>query len=717
MNNFICLFLLIPLIYCQSYSQKEDSIKYHLAPITITATRFSESWIETPLAVTRLEKFELKLKKGYGLDEAISIVPGVLGQSRYGNQDVRLTIRGFGARGAGERSNTGTSRGIKLLLDGFPETEPDGRTSFDFIDVSTAAHIEVVRSNVSSLWGNATGGIISISSNTSFERPYIDVSSSFGSFGYRKEALNLGTSLGNGKFYLSLGNTNYKGWREHSGSTRSLINTGIVSPLGNGTTLGIYLTAASNLFNIPGPLTQLQFSTNPKQAQGDTANYLPTYIQRDERRFNRQGRIGVNISHEFNAKTAITAMVFASPKYLQRSERNTYRDFNRHHVGGSFTFRNNFSLTENITSILLVGMDEAYQDGSILFYTLKNGQRGDSLTTNKREGANNFGGFAQKEFKFNDILSVFLGVRYDHITYYSENFKNQNLNAIKVFKQVTPKAGITYRFSPTHSLYANIGGGVEVPAGNETDPPNTFGQDTITSLNPLLEPIHSTTIEVGTKQILSGENYVPINYLMYDVALYIITVRNDIVPYRDGRFYFTAGKTRRIGAEIGFTINSTYGLTLQSSFTYSNNKYIEYVLDSVHYKKPGKFSDLKDNKIPGIPSFFYKINLRFIPPWFEMLYGECAIQGVSKYFADDMNTITVPSYNIINMAIGFDNLIIIGERLELKGFFGINNLVDRRYAASAFINPDLDRNKIHPIYLEPGLPRNYIGSVSLSWNF
>jgi iron complex outermembrane receptor protein len=233
----------------------------------------------------------------------------------------------------------------------------------------------------------------------------------------------------------------------------------------------------------------------------------------------------------------------------------------------------------------------------------------------------------------------------------------------------------------------------------------------------LLEPIHSTTIEVGTKQILSGENYVPINYLMYDVALYIITVRNDIVPYRDGRFYFTAGKTRRIGAEIGFTINSTYGLTLQSSFTYSNNKYIEYVLDSVHYKKPGKFSDLKDNKIPGIPSFFYKINLRFIPPWFEMLYGECAIQGVSKYFADDMNTITVPSYNIINMAIGFDNLIIIGERLELKGFFGINNLVDRRYAASAFINPDLDRNKIHPIYLEPGLPRNYIGSVSLSWNF
>ena len=119
--------------------------------------RYPEYIIEVPLAISIIDKNLLENQKGYGLNEAISFVPGVLAQSRYGNQDVRITIRGFGARGAGDKSNTGTSRGIKFFVDGIPETEPDGRTSFDNIDLSLTNKIEVVRSNVSALWGNAAG--------------------------------------------------------------------------------------------------------------------------------------------------------------------------------------------------------------------------------------------------------------------------------------------------------------------------------------------------------------------------------------------------------------------------------------------------------------------------------------------------------------------------------------------------------------------------------
>jgi phosphoglycolate phosphatase-like HAD superfamily hydrolase len=62
----------------------------------------------------------------------------VLAQSRYGTSDVRIVIRGYGARGAGDRSNAGTSRGVRVLVDGIPETEPDGRTAFDQIDLAAA---------------------------------------------------------------------------------------------------------------------------------------------------------------------------------------------------------------------------------------------------------------------------------------------------------------------------------------------------------------------------------------------------------------------------------------------------------------------------------------------------------------------------------------------------------------------------------------------------
>ncbi len=717
MKNIFVFTALILFATSTLYPQA-DSVRYELKPVIVTATRISEAWLEVPLALSIVEAKDLQQVRGYGLDEALSSIPGVMVQSRYGNQDVRLTVRGFGARGAGERSNAGTSRGIRVMLDGFPETEPDGRTSFDLIEISSAERIEVIRSNASALWGNASGGVVNFISNTSFDSPFINLNSTFGSFGYRKELLNLGTNLGSGKYFLTLSNTNFDGWREHSASTRALLHTGLLSSIGQNTTLGIYLTAASNYFRIPGPLTQLQFDANPQQAQNDTSNYEQTYVQRNERRLNRLGRMGVKFSHDIDNHSGITASVFVTPKVLQRSERNTFRDFNRYHIGGNIVFRNSFTINPNLKHTLLFGVDEAYQDGAILFYNLVDGQRGDTLRTNKREGANNFGIFAQDEFFIGDNLSLILGARYDAITYYYDDNIKPNRNASKSFKQLTPKGAITYLFNPSHSIYANFGGGVEVPAGNEVDPPSTVGQDTVTSLNPLLEPIRSTTYEIGTKQILIFDNYSILKSLVYDLSLYFIQIKNELIPYSDGRFYFTAGKTRRIGTELGFTLISDYGFTLKSALTYSQNKYVEYMIDSVHYNKAGKFQNLKDNKMAGLPDIFYRTSLKYAPTFFQNIFCELTLQGVGKYYADDSNRFTVPAYNIVNLTVGFEDLKIISDKLAIRGFVGINNLTDKKYAASAFINPDVDRIfKQYPIFLEPGLPRNYIGSISVNWIF
>jgi iron complex outermembrane receptor protein len=153
-------------------AQKPDSATKDTAklpPVTVTATRTSTSIFAVPLAVSIIEKSRYDGKRGYSLDDAVASVPGVLAQSRYGTSDLRLNIRGFGARGAGDRSNAGTSRGIRVLIDGIPETEPDGRTSFDLVDLAAAQGIEVVRSNASALWGNAGGGVVSIKTVPDFD--------------------------------------------------------------------------------------------------------------------------------------------------------------------------------------------------------------------------------------------------------------------------------------------------------------------------------------------------------------------------------------------------------------------------------------------------------------------------------------------------------------------------------------------------------------------
>ena len=706
------LLIIFMILLCHlSFSQENirtDTLKYELNQVTVTSTRFPEKIMQVPYAVSFIAGSELQNIKGYGLDEVLSQVPGVLAQSRYGIQDVRISIRGFGSRGAGDRSNAGTSRGIRLMIDGIPETEPDGRTSFDMVDLNAAGTVEILRSNASSLWGNASGGIINISTIPYDDFSGIGIKGMFGSFGLQKHGLAFASAIGTGRVFGSVYNSIFDGWRIHSAGSRSVLNIGIISNLAPQTQLGVYLIGAIDVFHIPGPLTLAQFDTNPQQSN-------PVYLSRDERRDNRLGRIGVTLDHQIDESNQISSMAFVNPKALARSERGKYKDFTRYHTGGNFVYRNTSSLANDLLNRVSVGVDEAYQDGAIAFYKLSstNG-RSAALTDHKREGANNLGAFIQDELNIGDNLSLLLGGRYDNITYSYEDFTNPALGINdKHFERFTPKAGITYMISPSHSIYANIGGGVEVPAGNETDPADTFGQDTVYLINPLLEPIVSTSFEAGTKQIFVLSNPDFIRSLSYDVALYYIDIKNDIVPYRGGIFYFTAGKTNRMGMELGTSFNFNYGITLKASFTLSDNKYVDYKIDSVHYGVPGKIADYNNNKVAGTPGMFYNSSLIYAPDALNGFYISLNVNGIGKYFVDDANTINVPAFGIINATIGLNKPIRIADHFSVSGFVTVNNLTDSKYAASAFINPD-KLNGV-PVYLEPGLPRNF--TASLSFNF
>ncbi|MBX7151450.1 TonB-dependent receptor [bacterium] len=687
-------------------STDTDSIAFEFLGVTITATRVPEPIFEVPLAVSVLSAKQLQIGRGYGLNDALAFVPGVLAQSRYGNQDVRISIRGFGVRGAGDRSNAGTSRGIRVLVDGIPETEPDGRTSFDLVDPDLSETMEIVRSNSSAIWGNAGGGVLSLSTVPSLDQSFIALQGKAGSFGLMENSIKVGSVVNNTKFYMALSHTQFDGWRVNSNSDRWLFNFGAVSQIAPTTKLGLHLTAANNLFNIPGPLTQAQFDSAAKQAN-------PTYLSRNERRHNKLGRIGFTVDHDFDDHHGVSAMSYLNPKYLQRSERGTFRDFTRYHFGGNVMYKYNRKWNDRVKGITLIGADEAYQDGAILFYSLTNGQRGDVLADNKREGANNFGAFFQQEISVNEQWAFIAGFRYDNVTYYSENFVDHSLGLQKKsFTGLTPKAGITYLFSPKHSIYANLGGGVEVPAGNETDPAGTFGQDTVYAINPLLDPIRSTTVEVGTKHLIPFDDDL-MKALSYDIALYAIEVRNDIIPYRGGRFYFTAGKTRRIGAELGGQLDLQNGLSLKNALTYSHNEFVKYVVDSAHYGNAGHFADYGDNKVPGLPDYYFTTAVRYTPQFFSSVYVEGVLQGTGKFFVDDANTYSVPSFTVVNVSIGSSEAMKLGEHMLVRWSAGINNLADKKYAGSAFINPDLVGGR--PVYLEPGLPRNYVLSLSVLW--
>ncbi len=686
------------------------------SPVTVVATRAPQTVQNVPLAVTVVPQEQYKNNRGYGLDEALTLVPGALVQSRSGNQDVRVMIRGFGARGAGERSNAGTTRGLRFLLDGLPLTEPDGRTALDLIDLASTTNIEVIRSNTSALWGNASGGVISLSTVPVVSGSYADVQNSIGSFGYSKQNISAASSFGQSTMYCSMSNTNYDGWRVHSGSSTFQALVGLHTKLAPGTTLGISALAASNIFRIPGPLTQKQYELDAQMAQSDTTVYSPTYTQRDERRFNRVGRIGMSIDHALAEEHSLHCALYAEPKYLQRSERNTFRDFNRYHVGGNAIYHYDADWSSSLSSKLQVGVDEQYQDGAILFYNLDpvTKGRGTTLRDNKREGAQNLGFFVQEQLSIADKWTLLVGGRYDNITYYSYSFINPKLNDERSFTQFSPKLGLNYALSPAMSVYINFSKGVEVPAGNETDPPSALGEDTLRTINSLLQPIKSTTFELGYRhRYHMGEDL--FQNLNYSISLYSVTTENDLVPYRGGRFYMPAAKTTRKGVEIGAELQLSNGLSLMASASISDNMLDAYKFDSLYVNSTlsGHTLDLSGNPMPGVPGMFATARLQYIPAFLRQLTAQFELRHVGQYSVNDVNTMQAAAYTIFDASLSYDQPLF--SSVSLRALTRMNNLSDARYISSVWINPDLAAGDKSPVYIEPGLARNFVFSVGLHY--
>lgn len=685
----LCLFLIVS-SSAQEPTPRDTASTFELKEILVTATRTSVPILEIPLAVDIVDSRDFASGRKSGLNDLLESVPGILVQSRAGAQDVRLTVRGFGARGNGDRSNAATLRGIKILIDGIPETEPDGRTALDLVDVASIDRIEVFRSNASTLFGNASGGVINLLTSRPFEQPFIESDNTFGSFGLRQNHLRMGVLLTSGQIDFSATDGSFAGWRRQSTNSSTSFRLSVMSSLGESTNFIAAASAANTRFDIPGPLTQSEFSNDASQAN-------PVYALRRERRWNRVGKLSLRLSTRLSAHHTVDVLGFVNPKVLERSERNNYRDFNRYHVGGGLSSSWKMGDSTFVRRVT-VGLDEAYQDGTILFYDLANGERGDSLRTNKQEGAETFGAFTQVELRLLDRLTGFLGLRYDLQHYDSRVFaagarKNPTTDMIK-FTHFTPRAAVLYRISQNHSVYLNVGGGLEIPAFNEVDPPPTLTVD----LNPFLKPMTSTTYEIGAKGLFQESGAGLFRSFSYSLAAYAIDIRNEIVPWDGGAWFLSAGRSRRYGAEGGMNIDVEGGFSIRTAFTYLDARYKHY---------SNELGDFSKNVVPGIPSVFWSSRIRYHHETGG--YLELQLEHLGGYFADDANVLSVPSSTVIDGSIGFRFSL---SQVSFHTFFGIDNITNRQFAASAFINPS--GSPTNASFLEPGLPRNFFGGLEFN---
>src|SRR6185295_11305082 len=236
--------------------------------------------MEVPASIDRVEAEDIRFARPMvNLSESLGRVPGISVQNRQNYaQDLQISSRGFGGRA------TFGIRGLRLITDGIPASFPDGQGQVSHVDLSSARSIEVLRGPFAVMYGNASGGVINVITESGLP-PAAGADFSLGSYGTSRIGLQVGGAVAGGSGIVSTGFFHTDGYREHSSAEREQMNAKLALPLGPGN-----LTLVANVFASPDTqdplgLTRAQMNADPRQVAA-------TALQFDTRKTAAQNQLG-----------------------------------------------------------------------------------------------------------------------------------------------------------------------------------------------------------------------------------------------------------------------------------------------------------------------------------------------------------------------------------------------------------------------------------------
>ncbi|MBI4535319.1 MAG: TonB-dependent receptor [Ignavibacteriae bacterium] len=677
-----------------------DTIKsYLIDEVIVTGTRTLKKIIDIPYSVQRIDNVDYKFDRKVSVGDVLSSVPGLFLQSRYGNHDVRISIRGFGSR-----SNSGI-RGVRILLDGIPESEPDGQTRIEAIDFNSVGSIEIVKGNSSSLYTNAPGGVINFINDNKFIKSFFTSFNEGGSFDLRVNGFKTGIRTENYGFLTTYSYHHAKGYRAHSEDYWHILNTVLETAPTEYSKFFVYGYFVDGLIRLPGSLTREQFDKDPFQVNERDAG-------RDAKRITTKGRVGLRYNGFFDDDRMheIDITGYGTMKYFERTAGN-YRIISRNGIGAStrYTYRGSLFGQANEFS---VGSDLLYQSGPIEEYDNIAGKKGDLLQGLANEAISNVGFYFQNSFTLvSQKLNLLLTGRYDKVVFNSRDQLLEVRNALRRFEEFTPKAALNYKLTPTIAAYTSYGISFDSPAGNELDNYGTSSKP-FQLLNPDLHPQKSNNFELGVKGTITDLESVIINSFYFEATFFNMLINDEIVPFEEfGRVFFrNSGKTNRRGLELGADVEIAQGLRFKGSYTYSDFKYDQYIARVINNSGATIDSDFSGNIVPSVPKHNLSLALSYAHQFVERLTGFLKGQylNVSGMYTDDQNSEKSGGYQIVNTTIGLD---LVFDHVNVLVSGGINNIFDRRYVA--FINI----NSTQKEFYEAGEPRHYFASLRLGYVF
>lgn len=677
--NRIIIWLCIVCSLQNIFGQQDSLQAVKLDPITLKVSRISEKNIQIPISISHLE-FEKNndIRQQLSFNEYLLEAPGIFAlNSNNFSQDLRVSIRGFGARSAFG------IRGIKILVDGIPETTPDGQSQIDNLNLSIIKSIEIIRGPSSALYGNASGGVISINTLSNISKNFVKFGLNMGSYQMQQYQMAFGLKRKNTNYIFQGNKMSTKGYRNQSGFENYNFNLRVRHQFSTSSKLNFHL----NYTNSPnaedsGGLTIEEVMEDRKQPRQRNVDF-------NTKETIDQFKFGVNLIHEWNRVTLNSYGFYSFRDFygLLPFEFGGGVKLKRNYAGNgsSLTFQQYFNKASNK---LQFGYDFAIQEDQRERFRNLEGVMGDK-TFDQKESFVSLGFFVLDHFSIGKFL-IRTGLRYDRNLLKSEDtFLSDGDSSGKIYlNSMNPSVGFNFMINNQNSIYTGFSTSFETPTLSElSSNPSSGG-----GFNEVLRAQKARNYELGYK----FESKIK----QFELTLFYIETDNDLVPYEleefpDRTFYRNAGSTSRKGIEISYQSKIIENLHVKSSYTFSDFKYSTYQTTS------GIFDD---NILPGIPK-----HLAFISFNYQNKKGltlRLQTQYVGNLYNNDANTVKVDGYNVVNFNSGFE---LKTKSITFLPFLGINNIFNTKYYDNIRINAFGGR------YYEPAPEINIFGGVRLQF--
>jgi len=664
---------------------------FDLTPVVVSGTRGREASAELPMSIDlvgrqQISEGELQVN----LSEPLIGVPGVNAQNRQNYaQDLQISVRGFGAR-----SSFGV-RGVRLYADGIPGTMPDGQGQFSNFDLGSADRIEVLRGPFSALYGNSSGGVISVFTQDAPVGQRVDASVEYGSYDTQRYALKeLYATPGGFNLVADASHFATDGYRDHSAAQRDVFNAKAAWQLDDASRL----TLIANVIDLPDAqdplgLTRAQLDSNREQAGSGALAY-------NTRKSVQQQQAGAHYERTLGANDDLSALL-----YVGGRDTTQYQAIPKAsegaptHPGGVIALDNGYWGADlHVTDHRRVVDTPLQVTAGVSYDYLDDGRRGylnfsgddlgvkGQLRRDENDTVYDIDEYLQLQWDPASRWRVEAGVRNSAVPVSSDNHLaaagTPATSGVR-YASVNPVAGLTWRAASALDLYGSYGKGFETPTLDELAYRSTNGS--LPGLNFALRTARSDDYEIGLKAGNAQARATLAGFYIHTADE--LAVESNVA----GRsVYQNIPATQRRGAEFELQSDWHHGLSSQLAYTYIQALTLRaYDTCIVVPCVPVVVS--AGRRIPAVPAdaLYAALTWRRAP-------GDLwvTIEGVGhgQVYANDLDSQAAAGYWLANVRVGTEQQ---GAAWHFAESLRIDNLTNRSYVGSVIVNETNSR------YFEP----------------